>query len=232
MKLNIDSRDLELLIEKKREYIGKKYGIVGLIEAVLLALSAYTESYEGLLIPATVIKCVFVGIAVIQIIFFIRELIRPDYNQNDLLEDIKKLDIVSRTSSIVAIKNSIHPTEYLLYYDKGWGMYMFPNFATVTDNENNIVRKLSEQLDIDADDISIGMKAEGQEKKLSTEHNEEREYYYRVYSVKIDKFSYESENEFTAEGRKYRWMSVDDMLSDDMIKEHNGYVVGLVRDRT
>lgn len=230
MRLNIDSNKLELLLEKKRDYIGKKYGLVGLIEALLLALSAYTESYDGLFLPSVVIKSAFVIIAIIEIIYFIKELVKPRYTKDDLLHDIKALDITHRTSSIVAIKNPSHPTQFLLYYDSGWQMELFPNFATVTDDAKNVKTKLGEQLDAAPDSINIKLKVEGHEEKYSTEHKENRDYFYRIYHAEISGFGHEDDSEFEIEGRKYRWMTVDEMLSDEMIKDHNSYVVGLVRD--
>lgn len=232
MKLSINDKDLQLLLDKKQAYIGKKVSVVGLLEAILLIISAITESYDHLLIPGILIKFIIVLIAVIQVIFIIRDIHRPSYTKDDLLNDIKGLDIPSRTSSIVAIQNARHPSYYLVYEDTGWGMRLFPNYATAADDQSNIVRKLAEQLEIPAEHIHLSFKADGHETKFSTEQNQEREYFYRFYSAKIDSLGHEEEDKFEIAGRKYQWLTIDKMLQDQKIKENNSYVVGRVRDNT
>lgn len=232
MKLSIDPKELDLLLEKKRDYIGRKTSIVGLVEAILLVISAYTESYDNFLIPSLAIKFGILVLAVIQVIFFVSELRKPKYSKEDLLRDIENLDMARRSSSIIAIHNSKHHLQYLLYKDAGWGFPLFPNYATVSENETNIIRKLSDQLDINPDQIRLEFKTEGHEIKYSTESKEEREYYYRFYEANIDSFKNEDEEEFQSEGRTFIWMTIDEMLQDPVINKNNHYVVGMVRDNT
>lgn len=68
MRINIDDKDLELLIEKKRDYIGgKEWGTFGAIDSVLLILSTYTARYEGLFVSSRIIKALFYLFAIIQL---------------------------------------------------------------------------------------------------------------------------------------------------------------------
>lgn len=143
-----------------------------------------------------------------------------------------KQDIPRRTSSIVAVKNGKNPDCYLVYEDTGWGMRLFPNFATAAEDENNIVRKLSEQLEVEPEKIHLSFKTDGHEIKFSTEHQQDREYFYRFYCAEIDSFPYQDDDSFEIAVRKYDWMTVDEMLNDPKIRKYNGYVVGRVRDNS
>lgn len=233
MKLSIDTKNLELLLEKKRDYIGRKVSIIGIIEAVVLLISAITEPYSNPFIPAIVIKCAVLIVAVLQIAIFIKELMKPKYEKDDLLSDIKALDIPHRTSSIIAIKNPEHPRKYLLYYDVGWKLWLFPNYSAGSEEDKpKLVRKLSEELNVNIENINLHLCATGNEEKYSTEHNEKREYYYDVYNASIDNFVHYKDDNFSLEGTQYKWMTIDEMLSIPELNENNHYVIGLVRDNT
>ena len=49
MRLLIDKKDLELLLEKKREFIGNKVAIDTIIAGVSFLLSVFTASYDDIL---------------------------------------------------------------------------------------------------------------------------------------------------------------------------------------
>lgn len=233
MKITIDKRDLALLIEKKKDYIGSNRNWIGALEAVLLLVSAYTASYTGLIIPAIALKFFITLVAVLQLILLIYEYLKkPKYTKDDLIKDIEALNMTQRNSSIIAIQNTKHPTKYLLYTDKGWGLKLFPNFATVSDDINNIKRKLSEELEISPDTIHAEHKTSANEIKFSTEHNEERSYHYTLYKAQIDNFNHDNDDTFTVAGKDYFWMTVPEMLEDPTLKNHNEVVIGLVRDNT
>ena len=60
MRLLIDKKDLELLLEKKREFIGNKVAIDTIIAGVSFLLSVFTASYDDILgIPGIVLKTIF-----------------------------------------------------------------------------------------------------------------------------------------------------------------------------
>lgn len=65
MRLLIDKKDLELLLEKKREFIGNKVAIDTIIAGVSFLLSVFTASYDDILgIPGIVLKTIFCMIGI------------------------------------------------------------------------------------------------------------------------------------------------------------------------
>ena len=70
MRLLIDRKDLELLLEKDREYIGNNVGIDTMIAAISFLLSVFTANYSDLLgISGIVLKTVF---CIIGVVYFIK----------------------------------------------------------------------------------------------------------------------------------------------------------------
>lgn len=233
MKMTIDKTELELLIEKKKDYIGTKNNWLGAIEAVLLIFSAITATYPAIGVPPIVFKFAISLIAAVHLCLFVIDLKKkPKYTKEDLIKDIEDLNMTERNSSIIAIQNAKHPTKYLLYSDTGWGLKLFPNFATVKDDMNNIKRKLSEELEISADSIQVEHKTAQHEIKYSTEHNEERSYNYTLYKAEINGLGHEDEDSFYVAGKNYYWMTVPEMLEDPALKKNNEFVIAMVRDNT
>ncbi|SFG27387.1 hypothetical protein [Oribacterium sp. WCC10] len=219
------------MLEKKKDYIGTNYNCIGAIEEVLLIFSACTATYPEFIIPSTILRFIISLVAAIHLVLFISDLIRkPKYTKEDLVRDIEDLNMTERNSSIIAIQNKKHPTKYLLYSDHGWGLKLFPNFTTVKDDMNNIKRRLSEEFEIDTDNIHVDHKTAQHEIKFSTEHNEERSYNYTLYTAQIDGLGHEDEDSFVVAGKNYYWMTISEMLEDQTLKKHNEFVIAMVRD--
>ena len=112
MRLLIDKTDLELLLEKKREYIGNKVTIDTIIAGVSFLLSALTASYNDILgISGIVLKTVFcvIGIAyIIKIIFDIIDMYKNKYDHNILAQDIISLNKIQHNHSLIAVKDTFN----------------------------------------------------------------------------------------------------------------------------
>lgn len=233
MKMNIEERDLELLIEKKKDYIGvKEWGTFGVIDSLLLILSTYTAQYDGLAIPSKIIKLFFYLFATFQLCYAVIQVYKKifrNYTEKDLLDNIKELHMVERSSSIIAIKNNINPEKLLVYDDKDWGVQFFPNYTTVTGNNlENLRRRLSEDLGVSEKDIILEHNTAKDEEKFSSEHKEERLYHYEFYRAKINTKDFK--NDFSRSGRMYHWKSISELLNNEKVKKYNRFVVEQVRD--
>ena len=98
MRLLIDRKDLELLLEKDREYIGNNVGIDTMIAAISFLLSVFTANYSDLLgLSGIVLKTVF---CIIGVVYFIKtvwdifNMIKNKYNHKVLFEKIEGLDMI------------------------------------------------------------------------------------------------------------------------------------------
>lgn len=231
MKLYIDQKELDLLLERKREFIGtKQYGFVGIINAVLLLFSALTTEYGWRGIPAETIKTIFCLVAIVNIGVAVWQIYKAgnrNYTKEMLLKDIEELDMKNRRSSIIAIKNPVNPRKFLVYYDKQWGFLLFPNYVTSDyENEESLREKLSADLDVDPKEIEIRYQNTGGEEKYATAHQEMRSYEYSFYCGNVKGIQ---ETDFEIDGRRYSWMTIQEMLDDPETKEYNQYIVEHIR---
>lgn len=145
------------------------------------------------------------------------------------------MNIIS--SSIVAITQPgvTDSNQYLQYYDTGWNCWFFPNRRStpdVQDDERDLKNYLNVEFKIPVQDCALDMHGNTESTKFSTEHNEERHYEYRVYSGDVATLpkDWSLEGEFEVGGHRCKWMTIEDMLADERIREVNYDVVTAVRD--
>ena len=158
--------------------------------------------------------------------------VKDKYSHTELYNDIEKLNSIQHRFSIVAVKDTFnqYPNRFLLYYDERWDCKFFFSYKTVDNDTDNIITKLSNELKIDRSNIKIDFKTEQIQQKYSVSHNEDRVYDHRVYSAEISKFRRGlTADEFEIDGKKYYWMTIQDMERDLRIKEVNSDVVGLIK---
>lgn len=238
MRLLIDRKDLELLLEKDREYIGNNVGIDTMIAAISFLLSVFTANYSDLLgISGIVLKTVF---CIIGVVYFIKtvwdifNMIKNKYNHKVLFEKIEGLDMIQHNHSLIVIKDSFSGIKerYLLYYDEKWDCKLFLNYKTQDrNNEDVIVDNVSADLGVDKADIKCSYVTSRIQEKYSVSHNENRIYNHCLYEVRISEFPENEKNDdFIVNKRHYYWMTLSDMQHDENIIKKNMEVVDFVKE--
>lgn len=141
------------------------------------------------------------------------------------------MDQTKHRHSIVAIQDTFeeYPNRFLVYEDIAWQCRLFPNFPTQKTEEGNeafIRQRLSHELKINPDQISIERKGEVIQEKFSVKHQENRFYDHIFYQVRISNFDKALQApSFTIGGKTYYWMTCIEMENDPDIKEKNMGVV-------
>lgn len=232
----LDETKLNLLLEKKKRFIGKTVMWDSVLSAVSFLVSVFLASYRDILgIPGICFKCTFIIIG----IFFTGKSIHDVYNSlkntytaADLFADINKLNQITHNHSIIAIKDSFskYPNRFLLYFDSRWSCDLFLNFKENINNESFIISAVSHRLKINASDISIRYIAQSIHEKFSVSHKENRVYCHRLYLVSIKNFpSQLKKSTFEVDGTSYKWMSLSEMEMDQRIMEVNSDIVQFVK---
>lgn len=232
MKLNIDSDDLDQLLERKRDYIGLQGDIfLEIANAAFLIFSVYYTSVGERDYTGLAIKIVFWILAIVDLTYVVVKAYRKkrsNYTKDMLLKDIEDLDMKERSSSIVAIANPNNPRKYLVYYDPDWNFLLFPNYGTRNNkNEEYVIDKLSRDFGISTNNISISLAGTGEEQKYATAHEEVRDYSYSFYRGTLSGIK---DNDFDIDGRGYRWMTVQEMLEDPETQKNNSYIIDRVNE--
>lgn len=238
MRILIDKGNLELLLEKKRDYIGKKITVDTIIAGISFLLSVCTASYTKIWsIPGIVLKTIFCLIGIIYIIKILYDIIdmkRNNYTHTQLLKDIEGLDMIQHNHSLIIIKNTTQgrKTKYLTYYDERWDCKLFPNFKTAdNDNESFIIDSLSNSLNIPKKEIKCKYISSRVQEKFSVSHNENRVYNHKLYEINLSKLPEKMKaDDFSIKSKHYYWMTIKDMEQDENIMKKNMEVVDFVKE--
>lgn len=232
MKLNIDSDDLDQLLECKREHIGiQGEAFLEIVNAAFLISSVYYTSVDEQDFFGRVGKIAFGILALVDLIYVGVKAYRKrksNYTKEMLIKDIEDLDMKERSSSIIAITNPHNPRKYLVYYDPAWKFLLFPNYGTRNNaNEKYVREKLSRDFGISVSNISVALAGTGAEEKYATAHDETRAYDYSFYRGTVNGIA---DNDFDIDGRGYRWMTVQEMLEDPETRKNNSYIIDRVNE--
>lgn len=153
------------------------------------------------------------------------------YGHDDLFTEIKNMDQTEHAHSIIVIKDYFEkfPNRYLVYEDERWECRLFPNYHTKGTDEENMEYlrgKLSGDLQIPVDSISMRYVKNVIQEKFSESHKENRRYNHIFYMAEIRDFpKNERRNTFSINGKKYYWMTIDAMKKDEKIQQKNMDVV-------
>lgn len=237
MKILLDDVKLNLLLEQKKQFIGKTVVWDSVLSAVSFLISVILASYgDFFMVPGIVIKTVFVILGLFftgKSIFDIYKSSKNSYTYEDLFKDINRLNEITHNHSIVAVKNTFDefPNKFLMYYDTRWNAYLFLNFKDNTNNESFIISGVSNKLKIKKEDIKVSYIAQNVSEKRSESHHENRIYSHKLYLASVAAFpDVAKQNAFEIDGVQYCWMSISEMENDPRIMEVNADIVQFVKD--
>ena len=203
MKILIDDGKLNLLLEAKKSFIGKRVAWDSILSAVSFLISVVFASYNDIwIIPAKLFKIIFLIAGLfftIKVFIDIYKSKKNNYSYEDLLQDINKLNEITHNYSIIAINK--YPNKYLVYYDNRWECKLFLNYKDNINNADFIKDHLSRELKIEKSNMKI-------------------DYVSQLISEKIS----------GSDGRTYFWNSIIDLENDSSAMEKNSDIIKFVKD--
>lgn len=229
MRLDIDDNNLHNLLQEKKDHIGGSWineivNIGGGLSFIVTLYSAYISSLWvkfGLYAIASLV----IGLGCFQLW---KKTGKRSYNYEKLYDDIKNLSTSDTQYSLVAIMNDFEgdfANRVLLQFFQGkWQTYMFLSYRTALENdENNVISRVAASLKIERSCLSVKFLTEELcQPKYSPDRDAMVMYHNRYYQVSINGFSdILKQPEFTLDGVKYKWMTLDEMLEDSQIKKNN-----------
>ena len=238
MRLVIDKKELELLLEQKKEYIGNQVTIDTVIAGVSFLLSVMTAQYQKIFgISGEIIKIFFCTIGIlyaVKIIWDFYKYRRNKYTHKVLMKEIEDLDMIQHNHSLVIIKESFNDNmkRFLLYYDEKWDCKLFLNYKTQErGDEAAIIANVVKELKLNQKEVKCRYITSKLQEKYSVSHNEDRVYQHRLYEVSFDRIPEAAGNDdFIINDRHYYWMSISDMEKDANIIQKNLEVVDFVKE--
>lgn len=233
VEILINEMQLENLLLKKKNYIGRRNGPEEIIISITFLLPLLGASFEDFyIIPGIVLKILCI---LVSIFLFAKGVssTKDKYGIKQLQEEIIQLNCIHHRFSLVAIKDTFdeYPNKFLLYYDRDWRCNFFPNYHTTDNNVEDIINKLSNELKIPKDNIKLEYKTMRIQEKFSERHKEKRVYEHILFNAKISDFPENlKDDKFEIDGKRYCWMSIAEMENDFEIKQRNMDVVSLVKE--
>lgn len=231
MKLQIDDILLEKHLIEKKQFIGSQQSAwETLISFVLNMTSLFFLDISK---KPKIVFYILIFISLLLVIDVLRKIIIK-YTYLNLLEEIKNMDEVKSSYSLVAIKDSFneYPTRFLVYYDEEWDCWFFPNYKTANENDAESVKeRISLEIKIDSRCLSIKEIASQIITKTHPTKHINKNYHHTLYLVKAESFpENEKQDSFTQDGRQYKWLSIHDMEIDKDIWDKNGSIIAFIKE--
>lgn len=237
MKILIDDIKLNLLLEQKKQFIGRKVAWDSVLSAFSFLISVLLASYEDFFgISGIVFKTIFVLLGIgfsVKSIIDITKSSKNSYNYEDLLVDINKLNEIAHNHSIVVIRDSFNPfpNRYLVYEDKSWNCQFFLNYKENPNNEEFIRNHISRELKIEPDDIELSYVAQKLHEKYSESAKENKVYSHKFYLAEIKKFPDQMQKDsFKCDGKTYYWKSLAELEEDKNVQKKNMDILNYVKE--
>lgn len=150
------------------------------------------------------------------------------------MKEIEDLDMIQHNHSLVIIKESFNDNmkRFLLYYDEKWDCKLFLNYKTQErGDEAAIIANVVKELKLNQKEVKCRYITSKLQEKYSVSHRENRIYNHRLYELQVNRFSeQEMEKDFVVNGKRYYWMSIEEMEKDDNIRNKNLEVVDFVKE--
>lgn len=236
--LNIDEDKLKILLNSNDKYIKTSYtdGLLTMASGLITIITDGLYGFDILAnsIKSSILKVIIVilgGIFVLKGIYDMVQVNKHSISADTLFNDIKNMDIPKSRYSLVAIKDAFneYPKRYLLFYDVEWKCFLFPHYKTTDNDKENIIKHLSIDLEVNPTELSIDFKAKDTHTKFSVSNNKIKTYEHNLYQVNIRNFNNNIiKDSFSIGDKRFKWFSMEEMLSDKEIFDKNYDIVKFV----
>ena len=237
MKILVDDTKLNLLLETKKNFIGKNVAWDSFLSALSFLISVLLASYSTFLgIPGIALKTFFacLGLAfTAKSLFDIHSSKKNNYSYADLFSDINKLNEITHDHSIVAIKDTYnkYSNRMLVYDDARWQCKLFLNYKNNPNNEDFIKTHLSQELKIEASAIVLTYLGQRIHEKFSESAKKAKIYSHRFYIAEIQSFpTLMQQDSFSCDGKRYYWMSMAELEQDANVREKNSDILEYIKE--
>ena len=234
--MNISRDRLQLLLEQKRDSIGTPNFGTNLSANALGALSLVVSLTQFSSHGWVFITCLVFALCWIVFTAF-RTLgqWRNRYDHKRLFSDIEALDMKGHPFDLMIIQNR-DKNRVLTFFDKRWGMFLFPYKKMNVTNEGKQADKkeldyvtgyLAEFLQVPESSIHAEMSLRAFTEKYSVSDKVNKIYDHRFFKVSVDNLN--EEEQFELAGTKFKWWTISDLEIDPDTKAHNSEIVATVK---
>ncbi len=240
--LNIEEKDLELFLEQNKDKLETKRisGLGEIISGISLCVTLLCSEFEkNQFLSVNFLDFFAWLIALLVLIVGIYRLgkgICNPYTVKQIFDEIKELDADTKhVFNIVLIKNSDSKGEYLLFKNKRWRCKLFPNYHALDKNYDkvketeNLYMLLPRDIGVKKENLSISYHGFKPSAKYSYGDKINKNYIFHFYVVDIAGNEKIKHKPFRFNGKRYCWMTLENMYLDKNISKKNSDVLDYVR---
>lgn len=240
-KLVISKDRLALLFEKNKKYIGTNILVSGEISIGLSTTTTVfvSEFKDILFIPSEFIKAIYIIVSIIMFALAIHTLWKNKITHETLLNKVIELsEVENEYRAIIVLRDEFNPysNKYLVYYDTVWNCYLCLHYSynpnnEETESDNAILKRVSNELCIKPELLSVISICKKDSCKHSYRTNETKFYHFHYYSTTINSDNTPDlmkQDEFEINEKKYYWKSIDELRNHKNTWERNSDVINFL----
>ncbi len=246
-KIILEESELKLILETYRDNItDKRNWLDNIGTAGSLFLTIASSDFKDLwIIKAEYIQYTVWLITVYFLIKGCKTFIKnrkSKFDKDVLFKKISEKSEIERVPfSIIVMKDDFqeYPNKFLVYEDGRWGCKLFLNyFMQSADGEaekDNQLEAVSNYLKINKSKMVIDFLFMKNSTKYSPTTHKDKTYDFYYYHVRIKNNAFSNkmkQSSFEIDGRKFRWMSMDELMGDRATMERNSDVLRVVKNDT
>ena len=238
--VQIDKKDLQLLLERKRDSIVHSLSLKQIAADVIALLSIGSScvqwfntgnSMYGILFAMVVAAGSFWFFVTVSAIF---SGWKNKYSHEQLFADIEGISRNEHPFSLMIIQ---HPKnrKILTVYDRRWDMWLLPykkaassEEGTRADNrEKDLVQEYLQATFNIPNDSECSLKLRQYTRKYSVSDKVDKIYYHRFFRIMTDKLP--DTEEFEINGNKCSWWTMSDLEVDPKTQKNNAEIIATVK---
>lgn len=236
-KLLLDETDVKYVLERNRDYIGRKslFGFDSLIAGIGFSLTVIFSDFQKYYI----LKYILSLLSVIYLIWGIYNIFLyykgKSFNKDILFQQLEDINFMEKhPHSIILIKDDFNKNanRFLVYYDSRWKCKLFVNYHTYGKNDieniENIKGHIKAELKTSSKECVYLF--EKLHSKYSVSAKRDKYYHHKFYRVTLAESEIVHQDKFIIEGKEYSWMSIAQMESDRNIMKKNKDIIGFVKE--
>lgn len=243
LMLQIKEENLEKFLEKEKGHLFFDIIIKGggnLLAGISIIIGIIFMNYKELALYQKIFYLFSLFIAIIVSFTGIIQIIRSIKNKmtpERLFQEIKELDENTfHNFNIILIKNGEKKGQYLLFKSNRWSCKLFPNYRCLKNEDIDLQKEIPNikrllKLDFGKNfNFIIKYFGKIQSTKYSVGDRVNKKYNFFFYEVTSSKFIKEfGSKNFTSNGKKFYWMTLDKIQNDKNIIKKNSDVLDFIR---
>lgn len=132
---------------------------------------------------------------------------------------------MEKRHAIIIIKNK--DNQYLQIFQDTWNSYLFLNCKVENENDICTIHDYIKSV-LSTEPISVKYKFDKIHTKFSEKDKINKEYHHYFFVVDVN-FEYMSQ-EFQKNGKRFKWLSYEDLLKDERIQKVNSDIVSFINE--